>query len=93
MQVRFGKKLFFLQEMLLLFLILKETLIKKATKKTYLSHGFAAPRRYDTGNKTSGGSCRVQTNKELMPVDKEQTNLTSVHSGNKYGKSRNGGLS
>jgi hypothetical protein len=36
---------------------------------------------------------RVPTNKELMPVDKEQTNLTSVHSGNKYGKSRNGGLS
>jgi hypothetical protein len=51
LQVRFGKKLFFLQEMLLLFLILKETLIKKATKKTYLSHGFAAPCCYDTANK------------------------------------------
>jgi hypothetical protein len=51
LQVRFGKKLFFLQEMLLLFLTLKETLIKKATKKTYLSHGFAAPCCYDTANK------------------------------------------
>jgi hypothetical protein len=43
--------------------------------------------------KISGGRCRIQPNEELMPVDKEQTSLTSVHSGNKYGKSRNGGLS
>jgi len=43
--------------------------------------------------KISGWSCRIQTHEELMPVDKEQTSLTSVHSGNKYGKSRIGGLS
>lgn len=76
-----------------MFLIFKETLIKKTQKKLIYVMVLPHPAVMIQLTKISGGSCRIQTHEELMPVDKEQTSLTSVHSGNKYGKSRNGGLS
>ena len=60
--------------------------IKKGAKSTLIRMGFYAEKDLE-------GNELPEDEKELMPVDKEQTNLTSVHSGNKYGKSRNGGLS